>query len=442
MQMEDFKPIPLAERSLSTKSTFMIWGACNLVITSVLTGMYMIPSLSLETALMAIFFGSAIGAIPLTLVALMGTKTGLATMAASRATFGVKGSMIPSGINVVTLAVWSWIQAGIGGYALNYASIMLFNFDNHTIYTIITQVLVVVIALYAIKGIALYEKVTMVVLVLIFGAVIFTAVTSFGVGGIFGFVAGTYPLYEALSTMEVFDLVVVTALTWTPLAADYNRYCKTQRASVLGTGLGYTLGSTLSKGIGALVIVMILLTGTEVPLDADGGIHTSEVFSMVGFGIAGAIAIFMSVIAANVMCVYSSTISFLNIFPRASFRKSAIGIGVICVVGAVFSGILGVFLDWIFLLGALFMPLFAIIIADFYVIQKQNYQIDAILSPETHKEYSYSNGWNLKAIVVYLFSAGLSYYWIINPIPIGFTIPAFVIAFVLYILACKYVKTK
>jgi purine-cytosine permease-like protein len=133
--------------------------------------------------------------------------------------------------------------------------------------------------------------------------------------------------------------------------------------------------------------------------------------------------------------------SFLNIFPKAGFKKTAITIGAICVVGAVFSGILGAFLDFVFLIGALFIPLFAIMVADFYVVKKRSFDIDAILYPETNDKYKYSSGFNIKAIVVYLISAGLAFYWLqINPIAIGATIPAFFIAFGLYIIACKVSK--
>jgi len=437
--LDDVKPIALEDRTLTGKSTFAIWFACNLVVTTILTGMYMIPDLSYAVALRTIFIGSAIGIIPLTLIALMGTKTGLSTMTMSRATFGIKGSMMPSSINIMILIAWSWAQAGLGGLALNYASVHLTGFSNPVLFIIITEIIVVAIALYAIKGIALYEKIAMVVLVVIMGAVVITAIRTFTVSGIF-----SLPSYqgEGLATIAVFDLVVATALSWTPLAADYNRNCKTERGSVIGASVGYTLGTTLSMGIGALVIVMITLGGLEIPFDS-GGIEPSQAFGTIGFGIAGSIVIFMSVLAANVMCIYSSSMSFLNIFPKAGFKKTALTIGAICVIGAVFSGILGAFLDFVFLIGALFIPLFAIMIADFFVVQNRNFKIEAILFPESYDTYRYSGGVNINAVVVYLISAALAYYWIaVNPIAIGATIPTFFIAFGLYIAASKIINKK
>jgi len=82
-------------------------------------------------------------------------------------------------------------------------------------------------------------------------------------------------------------------------------------------------------------------------------------------------------------------------------------------------------------------------IADFYVVQKQNFKISAIISPERDDGYKYTGGVNIKAIVVYFISAGLAYYWSsVNPIAVGATIPTFVLAFALYILACKVIKNK
>lgn len=432
--ISDIMPVPEGERLLSGPSNFAIWFSCNLVTTTMLTGMLFVPGLSFGSTMAAVILGCLLGIVPLMLVGVIGQKTGLVTMVSMRASFGVKGAILPSAINVMILIAWSWAQAALGGLALNYAVKELTGYSNESLFIIITEVIVLVVALYAIKGIALYEKIAMVFIAAVMGAVIFKAFSSTGMANVFDVPADTS---LGMTFMVAFDIVVATALSWTPLSADYNRNCKTTKGAILGTGVGYALGTTLSMGSGALMIGMIMAKGI-VP-----SYEPSQVFGEIGFGLIGAVVIFMSIVAANVMCIYSATMSFLNAFPKLPYKGTVIIIGLICTVGALFSGILGSFLNFVYLIGTLFMPIFAIMIADYYVLKQRKYNIDAIVYPENKGEYNYQKGINWVAIIVFAVVAGITYYIArINPIPIGATIPSFIASFVLYLLGMKLFKSK
>ena len=433
---EEVLPLPLEKRTLGLPGNFAIWFACNLVTTTMLTGMLFIPGITFAVALKAIVIGCVIGIIPLVLIGVIGQKTGLVTMVAARATFGTKGAVLPSMINLMILIAWSWAQAGLGGLALNHGVMTLTGWSAPTFWIIFCEVFVVLVALYAIKGIALYEKVAMVLIAGIMGAVIFKAITVTGLDNIFAIEA--LVTEESVTAMVAFDIVVATALSWTVMGADYNRNCKTLGATVIGTGAGWALGTILSMGSGALMVGMIIARGLSLSYEP------SLVFDEIGFGLAGSVVIFMSIVAANVMCVYSSTMSFLNTFPKFSYKKVALVIGAICVVGAVYSGILDRFLQFVGLIGVMFLPIFAIMIADFFVIQKCKYNIDAVVYPDRDKQYYYSKGYNLKAIGVFCFAAAFSFYFtLVNTvpfgeiIPIGATIPTFFVAFFGYIIVMK-----
>ena len=94
------------------------------------------------------------------------------------------------------------------------------------------------------------------------------------------------------------------------------------------------------------------------------------------------------------------------------------------------------------LLWGLFGPLFGIMIADFYFIQKGNLNNKDIYSLENNSAYYYTGGWHIKGVysllLGFIFSASTiwnnnlmflqSYSWIIG---------AFVAAFVYYLLARK-----
>jgi purine-cytosine permease-like protein len=112
---------PSTHRTMGFGSTFAMWLAANVVITSVLTGMLFIPDLTFYEALTAILVGSLIGAVPLALTGRIGTRTGLSTMVMARAAFGQKGAILPALVNTFVLIGWSWIQAYLAGVSLNYA---------------------------------------------------------------------------------------------------------------------------------------------------------------------------------------------------------------------------------------------------------------------------------------------------------------------------------
>ncbi len=89
---DDIRPTPMNERSMNFFSTFTLWIAANVVITTVMTGMMFVPDISFSNAMLAIIVGSAIGAIPLALTGNIGIRTGLPTMVITRAAFGQKRS--------------------------------------------------------------------------------------------------------------------------------------------------------------------------------------------------------------------------------------------------------------------------------------------------------------------------------------------------------------
>ena len=427
---EGFMPVPMERRTLGAFSLFSIWIACNLVVTTVLTGMQVIPQISLGSALICFVLGSAVGIIPLLFVGLIGQKTGLATMVASRGTFGTKGSLIPTVVNVTLLMAWSWAQAGLGGYALNYLSVAIFGYDNTFLYIALTEVIVIGIALYAIKGVMYYEKVAAVLVIGFMSVAMYKLFSTFSVESIMNIeVINT----TGLNQMIVFEIVVAMALSWVPMAADYTRNCRSRKACVWMPFLGYTIGTAIAMSTGAILVASLIVQGGPVVYEP------SAAFGLVNLGIPGAAAIFLSVLAANVMCVYSSTMSILNFSSKLKFRPVALFVGIMCLLGALFSGILDVFLEFLHLIGVLFMPMFAIVIADFYVVQKSRYDIEAIVSPELNNRYCYYKGFNIVAITVYVLSAGVSFYMtMFMSTEIGATIPSFFVAFFMYLLADRF----
>jgi NCS1 family nucleobase:cation symporter-1 len=114
-------PVPKSERTMNLWSTLSLGICANVVVTTVFTGMFLVPDLKFTNAILIVLIGSLVGGIALVLTGNIGTRTGLPTMILTRGAFGHHGAILPSAVNTIILIGWSWIQAYMGGLSLNIA---------------------------------------------------------------------------------------------------------------------------------------------------------------------------------------------------------------------------------------------------------------------------------------------------------------------------------
>ncbi len=405
------------EKTMGTGATFAMWLGANVVVTTILTGMFLVPALSFIDTFWLVFGGSAIAIIPLILIGLMGQKTGFATMTLAQVTFGRLGGRVPALVNMCSLVAWSWIQALLAGMSLDYAVHSLTGFSCVPLFTILCEGLVVLIVLRGHKGIETTEKIAAVLMLILAAAVFWALNRYYPIGAVF-----RQPAAGGLSAGTALDIVVATAFSWIPLAADYNRHCKTVKAAVWGTWGGYVAATCIAMGLGATVSALSVYTGMEVTYDP------TRLLANFGFGLPAALVVFFSVLTTNVMCVYSATLSYMSIRQQSGFVKPALVIGLISILGSLIPGILERFQDFLLVIGSIFIPAFALMIVDYYLLPKQraDYQ-------QLHSEKPLLAGWRVSAFVCYGLGAALAYYWNwISPLAIGASAPVFLITGGLY----------
>ncbi|MFT4470623.1 purine-cytosine permease family protein [Arthrobacter sulfonylureivorans] len=410
--------------TLSTPRIGMIWLAANFVVTTLLTGTLFIPGINFGSAIWLIVVGTLAGAVVLTLIGNIGTRTGLPTMAITRGAFGTRGSLLPVAANVIILMGWSWVQAMLAGVTVNYVVAQLTGFSNPILFAVLCQAIVVCLAILGHEGIAKVEPWLAVVILAIMVYVFITAFTTFSPAEF-----NQIGVDESLGYTQfvVLDIVIATAISWTVLSADFNRLAKSSRAGIVGSGIGYTLSTVLAMTLGATAIGYVILSGGQ-PAEFDPTVIVAA------FGTPLAIVIFMSVMATNTMVVYGMVTSIVNAQSRWKLRflPTALVVGVVSIAGSTWMALLNQFTDFLVMIGAFFVPVFAIMIVDYYIIKRRSYGRDILR--EGGGKYWYTGGVNWAAIAVWLVGAGasyvLTYVW---PSPVGATIPAFVLSFVLYL---------
>ncbi|WP_313354197.1 cytosine permease [Microbacterium sp.] len=421
-QSDDAGPI---RGTYATGRLLMIWLAANLVVTTLLTGTLFVPDVPYGIVLLLIVGGTVAGAAVLVAVGTIGRRTGLPTMALTRGPFGTRGSLLPVAANVVILMGWSWVQAMLAGIALDYVVMTFTGFSNPVVFAVLCQTIVVILAIFGHAGVARVEPWFAVIILAIAAYIFVTAFTTFSPAEFTSIAAPDAPFY---TSGLVFDVVLATAISWTVLSADINRLGRSNRASVVGAGVGYTLSTIISMSLGATAMAYVILNGGEaVPFD--------PVTIIEPFGWIFGVAIFLSVMATNTMVVYGMVTTVVNAVPgtRLRFLPTALVVGILSIIGATFFGLLDQFTTFLVTIGALFAPIFAIMIVDYYVIKRASYDRD-ILGTRGGR-YWYRGGVNWLAVGAWVVGAVLAYVWAyVFPLPFGSTAPAFVITFALYLL--------
>ena len=96
-------PVAADRRVLTGRDSFALWFSLGTGLLVLQAGASLVSALSLGQALAVILCGSAIEALLLAATVVMGTDTGLTTMAAVRPALDLRVAALPAALNVVQL---------------------------------------------------------------------------------------------------------------------------------------------------------------------------------------------------------------------------------------------------------------------------------------------------------------------------------------------------
>jgi NCS1 family nucleobase:cation symporter-1 len=435
-------PVREEDRRLGGLDLFVLWGDLSVGLLVLVTGTLLVPALGFRAALLAIAIGSVIGSLPLALVGAAGAREGVPGMVLFRPVLGVRGSFVPSVLNLVQLLGWTafefWAMASIA----NEVSTSLWRFDAYSFWLVVVALGCTALAIGGpVVVIRRWLERFGVYVVLAIGTLItFKLVTTGGgLSAAWNRVGtGGLPFWLAV------DLVIAQPASWLPLVADYNRYARRGAWGFTGTFAGYALGNAWFYALGAL-LVLVAHARTDVV-----GLGTSIA------ALAGGTVVLIALLAGETdeafADIYSWAVSAQNLWPRAPQRAL---IGAVAVVSTLLALVVtvGSFELFLFLIGSVFVPLFGIFFAEYFVRRNAGYDERELFRPGGR--YWFANGIRWRAFVPWL--AGFVVYhwcvptgpvwwvsgvrrvfsgWLHVPFPlfgsaIGASLPSFVIAFAL-----------
>jgi NCS1 family nucleobase:cation symporter-1 len=404
---EDLAPIPFSRRTWGTYNYAALWVAMSVCIpTYMLASGLIAGGMSWWQAIGTILLGNLIVLVPMLLNAHAGAKYGIPFPVFVRASFGVKGANIPAVLRALVACGWFGIQTWIGGGAIYSMLKILWPAAGAWP----GSLWVCFFAFWLVNMAVIWRGIETIKVLEGIGAPFMLCVGLLLLFWITGKAGGLGPVLSAPSKFQstgAFMKFFIPSLTgmvgfWATVALnipDFTRYAKSQRAQMVGQALGLPAAMTLYSFIGvAVTSASVVLFGEAIwdPVALLGRFHQPVVASVAL--VALLVATLNTNVAANVV---SPSNDFSNLNPkRISFRTGGMITGVVGILMMPWK-LMGDFSAYIFgwLVGysGLLGPVAGVMIADYFIVRRENLLVDDLY--RRGGEYEYSSGFNFKAIV-------------------------------------------
>ncbi len=333
----------MEERRTSVFENGLIWFGAAVSIAEILTGTYFAP-LGFTKALLAIFIGHIIGCTMLFFAGLIGGKVGKSAMEIAKMSFGQKGALLFSALNIIQLLGWTAIMIYDGALSVNG----IINIGNW-IWCIVIGSLIILWILIGIKNLGKINTVAMgalFVLTIILSFVIFGKGHACNISG------------NGMTFGAAIELSIAMPLSWLPLISDYTKEAKNPVKATAVSAITYGAVSCWMYIIG---MGSALFTGES---------DIAQIMLKAGLGIAGLLIIVFSTVTTTFLDAYSAGVSSESLSAKMNGKWFAVAVTVIGTVGAIFLPLENI-TDFLYFIGSVFAPMIAIQIADFFIL-KQN----------------------------------------------------------------------
>ena len=206
----------MEEKKTSIFANGLIWFGAAVSIAEILTGTFLAP-LGFKNGVLAILLGHVIGCVPLFLAGLIGARKEVSSMETVKSSFGQRGSLLFSSLNVLQLIGWTAVMIISGAVAAN-AVIK----TGSWVWCLVIGALIIVWLFIGIRNLGPVNTVAMAglfILTVVLSAVVFRS------GGLGAAASG------GLTFGAGVELAAAMPLSWLPLISDYTRFAKKDRKS-------------------------------------------------------------------------------------------------------------------------------------------------------------------------------------------------------------------
>jgi putative hydroxymethylpyrimidine transporter CytX len=329
-------------------------------------------ALSLPDAMAAIVAAAVVGNTLLALGGLIGADARVPTMVLMRAPLGRRGSYLPTGLNVVQCLGWSVFELIVIATGASALSQQVLGFGGVAFWKILFGGVATTLAFLGPVGFVRTYVRKFAVWIVIASLLYLTWWSLHGQRPV-----ALWHRHGAHAFWAGFDLVLASIVSWTPLVADYTRFSRSRSAGFWGAGLGYFVPTIPLFGLGAVIAMSR---------------HISEAPALLTAIAAGGAASILALLALTVdesdeafANVYSGAVSLQNLLPRVPQRLLVTGFAATATAGSLLIDLRN-YQPFLYLLGSFFVPLFAVLLAD-WLLAGRHYDTGAVFRvPELRVE--------------------------------------------------------
>jgi nucleobase:cation symporter-1, NCS1 family len=373
------EPVPERLRVLGLLDGFLLWANLSVSLLVIVAGAFLVLpasefglALSLPEAVAAIVVAAVVGNVLLGLGGLIGADARVPTMVLMRAPLGRRGSYLPTGLNIVQCLGWSVFELIIIATGASALSQQVLGFGGLVFWKILFGVVATALAFLGPVGFV-RKYVRKFAVWVVIASLLYLSWWSLHAqhpirlwhrGGAHAFWPG-------------FDLVLASIISWTPLVADYTRFSRTRRSGFLSAGLGYFVPTIPLFTLGAVIAMSRHISAAPALLTAIAAGGAASVLALLALTADESDEAF-----AN---VYSGAVSLQNLLPRVPQRLLVAGVAAVATIGALLVDLRN-YQPFLYLLGSFFVPLFAVLLAD-WLLSGRHYDRERIFAaPELRVE--------------------------------------------------------
>jgi putative hydroxymethylpyrimidine transporter CytX len=380
------EPVP---QSLGLLDQFGLWGNLGVSLLGFTGAIFVLqpggtgtPELSLAAALTAIVVGTLLGTAVLALSGIPGAHTGAPAMVLLRGLFGTRVSYLPTALNILQLFGWSIFELVTIATAAHTVAPALPKWG----YVLIAGAATALLTIRPLGAIRVLRRYATAAVLVVMCYLLVQLLRH----PLPAFTSGTWSGYWAAT-----DTVVAVAISFAPLAADYMRHSRSSRSAFAGAVVGYSITQVLCYVIGLLALVTIAHGNSN---------NIFAAFIALPLGSLGFAVLAARELDQSFADVYSTAVSMQNLRPLWDRRVLAGVITALVTAGALWLNIAD-YENFLTLLGSVFVPMSAVLIADYFA--------DYLAVPRRHWDLSASA--RSRWAMLLPWAMGFVVYQLINP---------------------------
>ncbi|WP_232835308.1 purine-cytosine permease family protein [Actinocorallia populi] len=349
--------------------------------------------LSIAAGIVAMAVGTLLGGLMLGLSAVPGARTGRPAMVLLRGLFGARLSYVPTVLNIAQLIGWGTFELIV----IAEAAEELFGGGPRWLFVLVAGVLTTVLTIWPLGSVRLLRRFVTVAVVIALG----WFYLQFFREGLPDLTANPGPSGGAPfgTDWSMFwlatDAALAVSISWVPLAADYTRHSRSEKAAFGAASGAYALTQIIAYTLGLFALAF-----------AVQGEGVYQPFLTVTLGAVFFFVFVLREADQSFANVYSTALSIQNLLPRLDRRVLSVALGALITLLAL--GLdMGDYAGFLSLIGSVFVPLLGVLAADFFLRSRGVWDT----SPGAPSRWSMIVAWFVGFAVYQLINPGAVSWW-------------------------------